>query len=486
MTTRLTKAQSPARKRAVIYARISRDDTDEGLKTKRQIDKCQQLCELRGWDVILIEEDSIGAYSGKVRPAWQRVLHMVDMGLVDVIVAWHLDRITRSIDELEKLILLSEKHNVGVATVTGDIDLTSDVGQMVARILAAVARAEVMRKAARQRLANEQRANAGAAWTAGVKRFGYTTDMKVVEAEADAFRQARRDVLAGVPRAEIARRWTEAGFQSGHAASTRRKQPTKTGWTTGGVTRVLTNPVYAGICTYLGVEVVDKDGQPVEGKWPAIITREEHLEIKLRLDGLTNSKSKGPKPTTLLGGWVPCSTCGDPVRGGSDRGVKTYACGAKGHVATLREAADEYVHAMAVATLESDEIVSLLVPSGDDELDAAKKEHADLDQRLKAMARMFIAGTMTEDQVAAGTAEAQVRLAELEAILNRTSGMALVAGLDLGTDAVKDQWLGLPLARQRAILGVLFDIELAPTGKKRGSKLATPIETQVLILDRAA
>lgn len=480
MTTRLTKAHSPARKRAVIYARISRDDTDEGLKTKRQIDKCRALCELRGWDVIVVEEDiSIGAYSGKERPAWLRVLRLVELGQVDVIVAWHLDRITRSMVELEELILLSEKHNVGVATVTGDIDLTTDVGQMVARILAAVARAEVQRKAARQRLANEQRANAGIAWTAGIKRFGYTSDMELIEDEAKLIYQARKDVLAGVTRADIARQWTEAGFKSGHAASSKRKVPTKTGWTAGGVTRVLTNPVYAGIRAYHGIEVA-------EGEWPAIFTRQEHEDLVVWSNTLTNGKSKGPKPTTLLSGLALCATCGEPVRAGSDRGVKTYACGAKGHVATLREIADQYAHAMAVATLESDEILMILAASGDEDVESAKAEHATLKQRLETMAELFAIGTLTAEQLAAGSTSIRAQLVELEQILGRGTNAALVAGMAVGTDAVKDQWFALPLARQRAILGVLFDIELAPTGKKRGSKLATPIDEQVLMVDRVA
>ena len=93
-----------------------------------------------------------------------------------MVLAWHLDRLTRNMLDLETLILLAEDHGVGVATVTGDIDLTSDVGRMVARILAAVARAEVERKGARQRRANQQRRAEGKRWTSGWRPFGYELD----------------------------------------------------------------------------------------------------------------------------------------------------------------------------------------------------------------------------------------------------------------------------------------------------------------------
>ena len=79
----------------------------------------------------------------------------------DVILAWALDRITRSMKDTERLVDLAEKTGVRVVTANGDIDLTNDQGRLVGRILSAVARGEVERKAARQRLANEQRASLG-------------------------------------------------------------------------------------------------------------------------------------------------------------------------------------------------------------------------------------------------------------------------------------------------------------------------------------
>lgn len=168
-------------KRAVIYTRISRDDTGEGVANQRQEEDCRKLAELRGWDVVGVEADiSISGYSGKTRPGWNRVLDMIRGGEVEVVIAWHMDRMTRSMLDLEKLILLADEHGVGISTVTGDIDLTTDVGRMVARILAAVARAEVERKGARQKRANEQRARKGEFRSSGFRPFGYTMEGEVL------------------------------------------------------------------------------------------------------------------------------------------------------------------------------------------------------------------------------------------------------------------------------------------------------------------
>lgn len=184
-------------KRAVIYARVSLDVPGEGRSVERQLEACRQLCELRGWAVVAERVDnSISASTGKERPAWKSVLAMVEAREVDLIVAWHIDRMTRSMLDLEELILLAENAGVGVATASGDLDLTTDVGRMVARILAAVARAEVERKGARQKLANAARAAEGDVHFGGVRPFGYTNDrITIIPKEADAIRKAAVDVL---------------------------------------------------------------------------------------------------------------------------------------------------------------------------------------------------------------------------------------------------------------------------------------------------
>jgi DNA invertase Pin-like site-specific DNA recombinase len=71
------------------------------------------------------------------------VLQLAEDREVDVIVGWHVDRLTRTLTELEHLIELSQRTDVRVAAVSGDLDLTSDAVRLVGRILACVARGEV-------------------------------------------------------------------------------------------------------------------------------------------------------------------------------------------------------------------------------------------------------------------------------------------------------------------------------------------------------
>src|SRR5699024_4683255 len=143
---------------------------------QRQEEACRALCEARGWAVTEVVRDAQSAYEqDKQRPGWTRVLRMVEDGQADRIVAWALDRITRSMLDLEHLIEMTERTGVAVTTVSGDIDLNSDIGRMIGRILSAVARAEVERKAARQRLAYAQMASKGMPHVAR-RPYGFEAD----------------------------------------------------------------------------------------------------------------------------------------------------------------------------------------------------------------------------------------------------------------------------------------------------------------------
>ena len=129
--------------RAAIYCRISQDRAGAGLGVTRQEDDCRMLCERRGWTVTEVYADNdVSAYSGKPRPAWQRLISDVQAGNVGAVVGWHVDRLTRSPRELEDVIDLADKHALELATVTGEVDLSNPTGRLVARMLGAAARHE--------------------------------------------------------------------------------------------------------------------------------------------------------------------------------------------------------------------------------------------------------------------------------------------------------------------------------------------------------
>jgi DNA invertase Pin-like site-specific DNA recombinase len=69
---------------AAIYARISSDAEGTGLGVARQVEDCDRLAERLGWAVAEVYADNdISAYSGKRRPAYERMLADLRDGLRD-------------------------------------------------------------------------------------------------------------------------------------------------------------------------------------------------------------------------------------------------------------------------------------------------------------------------------------------------------------------------------------------------------------------
>jgi site-specific DNA recombinase len=130
-----------------VYVRISSDRAGAGLGVARQEEDCQELCERLGWRVAHVYSDNdVSAYSGRRRPQWERLNADTAAGLLDAIVCWHVDRLTRSPRELEDVIDLHDRHGIQLATCTGDIDLSTPTGRLIARTLGAAARHEAEHK----------------------------------------------------------------------------------------------------------------------------------------------------------------------------------------------------------------------------------------------------------------------------------------------------------------------------------------------------
>src|SRR6266851_1067495 len=174
--TRKAASQTSAREatvRAAIYVRISQDRAGAGLGVARQEEDCRALCERKGWQVARVYEDNdVSAYSRKPRPEWRQLLADISAGRIDAIVCWHVDRLTRSPRELEDVIDLHDTRGVNLATVTGQMDLSTSQGRMVARMLGSAARHEAEHKAERQARERRQKALAGQPHSSGTRGYG--------------------------------------------------------------------------------------------------------------------------------------------------------------------------------------------------------------------------------------------------------------------------------------------------------------------------
>src|SRR3954464_4593695 len=90
--------------RVAIYARISSDD-GTALGGARPVEDCRKLAAELGWEVAeeYVDND-VSAYSGKRRPAYERMLADICDGYRDAVLVYHVDRLTRRPIELEQFV----------------------------------------------------------------------------------------------------------------------------------------------------------------------------------------------------------------------------------------------------------------------------------------------------------------------------------------------------------------------------------------------
>src|SRR5947209_7100947 len=92
--------------RAVIYTRISRDEDtqDERLGVQRQEKDLRREAERRHARVVCVLEDNdLSASGGVERPAFNRLIEMINDGAVDLVLALDLDRLSRGMKPFIRL-----------------------------------------------------------------------------------------------------------------------------------------------------------------------------------------------------------------------------------------------------------------------------------------------------------------------------------------------------------------------------------------------
>ena len=87
---------------AGIYIRVSTEDqAREGFSLGEQEEKLRQLCKYKDFEIY--KDAGISAKNMKDRPAFQEMLEDIKAGKLNYIVAYKLDRVTRSVRDLEVL-----------------------------------------------------------------------------------------------------------------------------------------------------------------------------------------------------------------------------------------------------------------------------------------------------------------------------------------------------------------------------------------------
>ena len=133
------------RKVAGVYIRVSTEDqAREGFSLGEQEEKLLQLCKFKELDVYKVYKDAgISAKDMEHRPQFQEMLKDMKEGKLNYIVAYKLDRIIRSVRDLEELISVLEQYNCFLLCDRDDVNTSTANGRFFVRMLTVLSQLEI-------------------------------------------------------------------------------------------------------------------------------------------------------------------------------------------------------------------------------------------------------------------------------------------------------------------------------------------------------
>ena len=242
---------APIRKlRCAVYTRKS---TEEGLdKAFNSLQAQREACEAyiasqrsEGWALVRDAYDDGGFSGGTLeRPALRQLLADIEEGLVDVVVVYKIDRLSRSLMDFSKLVEVFDRSGVTFVSVTQSFNTTTSMGRLTLNILLSFAQFE--REVIAERVRDKIRASRQKGmWMGGNVPFGYVVkDRKLLVDESNAaiVRGIYERFVTIGSATTLARELREAGV----------KAPSGKPFDKGALYHLLNNRTYLGLAVHKG------------------------------------------------------------------------------------------------------------------------------------------------------------------------------------------------------------------------------------------
>ena len=131
-------------KSAGIYIRVSTfDQAREGFSLREQEERLKEFCKFKRYNIYKVYQNAGISAKNDKRPAYQEMIEDVKKGNINVIVALKLDRLTRSVYDIEKLMKFVNDYECDIDCMADESNTTTSNGRMVMRIMTSVSQNEI-------------------------------------------------------------------------------------------------------------------------------------------------------------------------------------------------------------------------------------------------------------------------------------------------------------------------------------------------------
>lgn len=325
--------------KVAIYVRWSTEDQGSGTTLEVQREGCSHYLLSQGWQVrdelIFIDDGYTGG--NLIRPGMTRLRDMIQNDLIDCVVVYKLDRLSRSVLDTVTLVLEEWEGKTYVKSAREALDTTNPMGKQWFYML--INFAEFERSSIRERtysgkLATARKGrNAGQPPAYGYRRGSVKGTMEVIDEQVNVVRRIYHLYSSGLSVRSIAHLLNGEGIKSQKGGA----------WTPTNINNVLKNEIYIGRMVYgRTTKTKDRSGKWVYGKnevplvsvdtdsVPHIIDKDLFASIQ-KLRESRNVKKSGISgralgSDTLLSGMTKCGFCGKTMQLHKNRDKLYFRC----------------------------------------------------------------------------------------------------------------------------------------------------------------
>jgi DNA invertase Pin-like site-specific DNA recombinase len=269
--------------RCAVYTRKS---TEDGLEQEfNSLHAQREACEAyilsqrhEGWTLVETHYDDGGFSGGNMeRPGLRALLEDVERGLVDVIVVYKVDRLTRSLADFAKIVEQLDARQASFVSVTQAFNTTTSMGRLTLNVLLSFAQfeREVTGERIRDKIAASKKKGL---WMGGPVPLGYEViDRKLIPVpeEAERVRTIMRRYIGSRSANELIAQLEAEGIRT--KVQKRTSGPHRGGipFRRGSLFHLLKNPIYRG-------KIVHK-GEIYDGEHEAIVDADLWNAVQQRL-----------------------------------------------------------------------------------------------------------------------------------------------------------------------------------------------------------
>lgn len=196
-----------------LYPRVSTEDQSRfGHSLDEQEDRLRKLCEFKDYEIYKVYREEGVSAKNTNRPKFQEMIEDMKSGKINKIVVYKLDRLTRSIKDLETICTMLEEYNCSLESVAEEINTETANGKFFIRMLTILAQLEIERTSERTKFGLIGAAKKG--HLSGKPPIGYTKldntkELVIDEIQTDVVRKIFRLYLDGLAVCSICKIFNE-------------------------------------------------------------------------------------------------------------------------------------------------------------------------------------------------------------------------------------------------------------------------------------